>query len=600
MKLHLHRRLLIAILGIILVSPIAFAQTAGNIDTSFGEMGRVDIGKNIFPNAVIGTSDGGFIVVGADFRSGTEASYCQKFDSTGIVDISYNASNISGSTVLGSLDDITTDAGGNFVVYSNSGHVMRIRENGALDTTFGIGGFRAIQMFDTSESGWKNGEQSVRVIKVEPSSGKIYLGGSISNTSDRSRPVIACLRENGDINTGWGVNGVATVIKSALDTQYLHSIEDLVPLGSGKVVAVGFRDFPILNWSADYWACRLHKDGSTDGTFSGDGVAVFKGSFNGNDQAQSMIMNPDGSFIFAGGGYTTTLKYDFTIQQISANGSLGSLAFKADFGSGRDDIAEVIIRDEKGRFVLVGNSDDESAICRFNADGQADEDFGKSGRISDSAMSCTDAIADQQGRILVVGSTDQGLMITRYIGESLPELSNTILVSPLNSAIDREFENEVFAWNKAFLSEGYEFNLDSSMNFKASTIVEHTKSTGLTIPFLAPSTKYYWRVRAYTAADTGSWSEVWSFTTKAKETGSVQSVLDKHIRIFPNPASVTLTIDLPWQIKQAFHIYNDLGQNILEGSLVHGKNTIDLNRLVPGMYTLQIGTSHYRILISKE
>jgi len=575
------------------------AQTAGSLDLSYGKEGRVDIGSNVYPKSVVKADKGSIVVAGYKFISGSQVPYLEKFDSTGRVDRVFDASEITDRTALGSIDDLTVDASGNLIMYCNNGTVARLNSDGTLDTTFGTSGFTMIQLFDTSKSAWRNGEQVVNVIKAESVSGRIFLGGSVMNTSDRSKPVIACLNEDGSVNRFYGENGVATIIVKDLDTQYVHNVYDLITQGNGKVIGVGNRDFPGLNWDSDYWACRLHKDGSPDGTFNSDGVAVFNGSFNGHDVAKSAILNPNGSFVFAGGGYTTTLRYDFTIQEVTSSGSIGSLAFKSDFGTGREDIAEVILKDEEGRLLIIGNSDSEVAMCRFESGGTIDADFGNSGKILDADMDCSDALIDDQGRIIVVGSTSKGLMISRYLGESKAELDDLGLIQPQQFSRRVAFDKVEFSWERAFLASGYEFMIDSSQGFGENPVTRHTTETTLELTDLTPSTTYYWKVRAYSQSDTGSWSPIWEFTTDEEQTGSTETIQAERTTIYPNPARSNVIVEMPQFGKTQFHVYSNLGKIVSRGTLSKGRNLIDLRNVVPGAYTLEIGNAHYNLIISR-
>ncbi len=578
--------------------PLTSAQTAGSLDLSYGNQGRTNVGDRIFPISAVEADNGSVVVAGFKFPW-TEFPYLNMFDSSGKAVSAFDPSEITDRTDLGSIDDITVDASGKLVMYCNKGFVIRVHMDGSLDTTFGDKGFTRIHLFDTTKSAWKNAEQTVNVIKTEPLSGHIFLGGSVSNTSDRSRPVIACLKDDGSINRFYGNNGISEVIVKDLDTQYVHNIYDLIAMGNGKVIGIGNRDFPSLNWDSDYWACRLHKDGSPDGTFNNDGVAVFNGSFNGNDVAKSAILNPNGSFIFAGGGYTTTLRYDFTIQELTSGGSIGTLAFKSDFGTGREDIAEVIIKDDEGRLLIIGNSDSEVAMCRFSSSGDIDEGFGNSGRVLDDKMECVDALIDDRGRIIVVGSASNGLIISRYLGESKPQLDDIDLIWPAQFSRGVEFDKIEFSWDEAFLATGYEFVIDSSQGFSESPITRHTTGTTVELTDLTTATTYFWKVRAYTQSDTGTWSPIWDFTTDEEQTGSVAALNSERISIYPNPAKTELIVEMPQYDVRSYLIYSNLGNLIQAGGLQRGRNVIDFNGLVPGVYHLQIENAHHRLIISK-
>ena len=128
-----------------------------------------------------------------------------------------------------------------------------------------------------------------------------------------------------------------------------------------------------------------------DNTFGSDGEAY--AVFNGNDdEAFSIVIQPDGKIIEAGWTTNSSGNYAFAVARFSQNGSLdntfGTNGLVSTFISGGDstnDRAYSVAIQPDGKIVVAGYSNDTTysafAVARFNSNGTLDNTFGTKGSV---------------------------------------------------------------------------------------------------------------------------------------------------------------------------------------------------------------------------
>jgi hypothetical protein len=71
-------------------------------------------------------------------------------------------------------------------------------------------------------------------------------------------------------------------------------------------------------------------------------------------------------------------------------------------------------------------------------------------------------------------------------------------------------------------------------------------------------------------------------------TGIAETINDNHIKIYPNPVSNELIIEIVGKTEKVnFEILNSIGQVILKGDLIE-KTTVQTSNFVPGVYLIKI------------
>lgn len=520
-------------LVVLIVSGFGFTQPAGSLDPTFGVGGKVvtSIGTQDQAYSVAVQPDDKILVAGftTSVISGKDF-VCVRYNADGSLDNTFGTGGIVTTDLQVGSDDVAysmaLQADGKIILAGSSDNgtdrnaaLVRYNSDGTIDATFGTSGI-VLTDFESNQ------QDEIRVVKIHALTGKIIVGGSSVISTNVSKPVVARYLSDGTLDNTFNTTGIKLLWVTALDYQYLFSVEDLVVQSSGKISAVGWRDFPALSWDSDYWACRINSDGTMDNTFSTDGVTTYNGSFNGHDRAYSMILKPDNNIVFSGGGYVSTLYYDFTMIEVSSTGPSTSWSALADFGSILDDVSYSIKEDVNGKFVMAGSSGNSInktfAISRKNVDATNDLTFGTSGKVtttfgSNAINECFDMCIQTDNKIIAVGYTGSDFAIARYLGNDAPLLDDFSLVSPANLAVSQNYSSLLLDWTDAFGATSYEVDVALDNTFTVSLQTYTVTASSKTLTGLDPNTQYFWRVKASDGSVFGATSVTWSFTTNTLE-----------------------------------------------------------------------------------
>lgn len=267
--------------------------------------------------------------------------------------------------------------------------LMRLKEDGSLDTSFDGDGYRSFAAGIVSNAGWD--------VAVQPD-GKIVMVGECELPGNEKYTVASRCLADGQEDTDFGNSG-----SMLLDYGGLNNHGRAVQLqADGKIIVGGYS-----NTGGDdfFTIARLSDDGTLDLTYgtNGKSFCTFTG---GNAQVRDMTMQADGKVIMAG---------------IASNGSDSDMAMV--------------------RYKTDGNLDAD-----FGAVGRVLTDFGFG---SDQATACA-MTADQL--ILLAGNSSNGseldFAVARYItgvdlnvGE-ISAISNSVLIypNPIEEQFNLEFE----------------------------------------------------------------------------------------------------------------------------------------------------------------
>lgn len=517
----------------LLISTHAVSQEAGSLDPTFGGGGKVltSIGSEAVAHGVVIQDDNKIVVAGYSFNdvSGNDVTLVRYLEN-GDLDTDFGTDGVVTTDIQTGSDDqifdLVLQSDGKLVVCGSSDDgsdkdavIVRYLSDGSLDESFGIDGI-VLTDFDDGKA------DEARVVKIHELTGNIIIGGAGTIDPSHSIPVIARYTDDGTLDATFDTDGIRTLWITATDDDYYFSIEDLALQSTGKITAVGYRDFPGLSWDSDYWAGRVNTDGSMDETFSTDGVAVYNGAFNGHDRAFGLILNPDNSFHVCGGGYITTLRYDQVLFEITPDGSVGADDVFEDYGEFLDDIAYDVQKDAEGRYVMVGSSGNDTerefTVQRVTDLFSLDTDFSGDGKTTttfdgnDLNEAFNLAIQPDQ-KIVVVGYSGNDFAIARYLGEDQPLLDEFNLTSPSNGASNQNYADLDFDWTNAFGATAYEMDIDVSADFDVSPMTYDAPGSSYNLDDLLPDTEYFWRVRATDGDTWGEYTDVWSFTTNSLE-----------------------------------------------------------------------------------
>jgi uncharacterized delta-60 repeat protein len=234
----------------------------------------------------------------------------------------------------------------------------RIAEAATVNTapTFNEAGTgKVITIFDISDnfSSYEDGGRSVAI----QTDGKILVAGSSGND-------FALVRYNTDGSLDSSFGGVITDFGGGSDYGYSVTLQK-----DGKILVAG-------TGNGNFALARYNTDGSLDSSFDGDGKVTTDFSGNG----QSVTVQIDGKILVAG-----TSGSNFAVARYNTNGSLdtsfdGDGKVTTDFGG--SDYGYSITMQTNGKILVAGTNGYDSAVARYNTDGNLDTSFDGDGKVT--------------------------------------------------------------------------------------------------------------------------------------------------------------------------------------------------------------------------
>ena len=301
--------------------------------------------------------------------------------------------------------------------------VARYNSNGTLDLTFGVGG-----KVQTDFPGLAAVASSV----VIQSDGKIVVaGGAFPLFTFLGDFKVVRYNPDGSLDSSFGDGGIVTTTFPGQGS-YAFAVA-LQP--DGKIIAAGtdFVNFsPEDSSDTDFALARYNSDGTPDATFNGDGQATT--NFDGfNDDAFSILVQPDGKLVAVGSAKNPANFYDFAAARYLSNGAIDTTfgvtgKVRTDFGDHNFDQARSAVLQPDGKIVAAGFAISQNglvqnfAVARYNSNGVLDAGFGTSGMTQIDFGSCCQSankvLLQPGGKIITVGyanteSSDSDFLLAR-------------------------------------------------------------------------------------------------------------------------------------------------------------------------------------------
>ena len=361
---------------------VQMAQAAdGDLDPLFGSGGMVmtDLGKSTdIANAVAIQADGKSVVVGTTYKN----------------------------------NDFSDE---DFVV-------TRYNTDGMLDNTFGNRG-----KVRTDFPGLAAVPSSV---VIQPDGKIVVAGGAFPLFTFLGNFKVARYNPNGSLDTSFGDGGIVTTIFPA--GSYAS---DVALQSDGKIIAAGtvFVDFIIGESSdTDFALARYNPDGTPDATFGSNGQVTT--DFLGfEDDAFSILIQPDGKIVAVGSANDPATFYDFAAARYLSNGAIDTTfgvagKVRTDFGDQNFDRARSAALQPDGRIVAAGFAISHGggvqnfAVARYTSNGVLDTTFSRDGRtqidFGTCCQSATKVLLQSDGKIIAVGgasgeSSDDDFLLAR-------------------------------------------------------------------------------------------------------------------------------------------------------------------------------------------
>ncbi len=407
---------------------VARYDTDGTLDTTFGTKGTVRTqvngiyGNNDAGSAVAVQRDGKIVVAGTSngsfalARYNSDGTLDNTFGSGGTVSSTYHGSDGTGDfgrSLVIQLDGKIVVAGSayTFMDGGNTFAVARIDTDGVLDDTFAEFGSVKLPLFGY-------GPNALGESVALGSDGRLYVAGLFNNDDGQGNEfALYRLRADGSLDSTFGTDGF---VGNKIDGGNAGDDEGMsvTVLEDGKVMIGGFSK---STSGFAFAACRYDSTGVVDSTFGTSGsmrINIYGGS-GADDEASSLIIQPDGKFVMAGYSVVDTSQL-IAIARCDSNGSLddsfnqtGTTKTATPGGFGDDRATGLAIQPD-GKIVVAGGSGQKFAVARYNSDGSLDSQFGNGGKakVSISGGYGNDAgesVAIQSdGKIVVAGHTSNG------------------------------------------------------------------------------------------------------------------------------------------------------------------------------------------------
>ncbi|MBA3961554.1 MAG: hypothetical protein H0X40_06600 [Chthoniobacterales bacterium] len=322
---------------------------------------------------------------------------------------------INRSTDIGNAVAVQTDGklvvvGTSYLHNDYSGEdfvVTRYNTNGTLDSTFGRGG-----RVRTDFPGLAAVPSSV---VIQPDGKIVVAGGAFPLFTFAGNFEVVRYNRNGSLDTSFGNGGIVTTNFPGGSYAF-----DVALQADGKIIAAGtvFVDFVIGESSnTDFALARYNADGTPDGTF-GNGGQVSTDFVGLEDDAFSVLIQPDGKIVAVGSANDPATFYDFAAARYLSNGAIDTTfgvggKVRTDFGDQNFDRARSAALQPDGKMVAAGFAISHGggvqnyAVARYTSSGVLDTTFSNDGLaqidFGDCCQSANKVLLQSDGKIIVVG-----------------------------------------------------------------------------------------------------------------------------------------------------------------------------------------------------
>ncbi len=292
--------------------------------------------------------------------------------------------------------------------FSNEDFVVtRYNPDGTLDTTFGRGG-----KVRTDFPGLAAVPSSV---VIQPDGKIVVAGGAFPLFTFAGNFEVVRYNPNGSLDRSFGNGGIVTT--TFPEGSYASDVA-LAP--DGKIIAAGtvFVDFiPGESSNTDFALARYNPDGSPDTTF-GNGGQVSTDFVGLEDDAFSVLIQPDGKIVAVGSANNPATYYDFAAVRYLSNGTIDTTfgvagKVSTDFGDQNFDRARSAVLQPNGSIVAAGFAISQNggvqnfAVARYTSSGILDATFSGDGKtqidFGDCCQSANKVLLQSDGKIVTVG-----------------------------------------------------------------------------------------------------------------------------------------------------------------------------------------------------
>ena len=535
----------------------------GTLDDTFGNNGILSIWRGFYTEYAYASTlqtDGKILVAGysnGDF-SLVRLMNDGAFDNTFAPDGRVITPSIGTAKTVGIQSDGKIVVGGYTVFAPSDYELVRYNTDGTIDKMFGTKGIVTTNF--NSYGGLSHDE--VHSMAFQPD-GKILLAGRTINSDFNHNYSVARYNTDGTLDTSFGGVGKITI-----DHASTEDGRSIVVQSDGKIVIGGVIEF----WGSGtkFYLVRLFSNGDleSDNTFANCQV-----NFGNNyDEAYSLALQADGKIVMGGFALGFGGDNDFALLRIKTNGFPDSTfgtngTITTDFETGNDKCYSVKIQSD-GKIIAAGSTNGNFALVRYNTDGNLDSLFGTDGKVitdfggEDNGYS-VELQAD--GKILVGGTQNENgfnsqFGLVRYNSDG--SLDNTFGANGFAPALNFDKFDQI-------LNDCHAIAIQAD----GKIVMAGTSGVGIGV---GQESSF---VLARFNGDNGG--------IGIKEKADA-GFFDK-IKIYPNPASSLLYVDLNRVHADEFVITNILGQQVFKTTETKTERlTIDVKDKWKGIYIYQV------------
>ncbi|MBK7842260.1 MAG: fibronectin type III domain-containing protein [Bdellovibrionales bacterium] len=391
---------------------VARINSAGSLDSGFGS-GGITVsdpsggGDQLYDLKVLG--DGRLLAAGTSSWCGLLVRY----DQNGALDATYGtggfASECSASEVFYRVFPVS--GGKALAIGSDSLFVARFLSDGSLDIGFGNSGINEL---------WSPNSNARGLSGVILSTGEIFVVGYGWVNRLDGETLVGVYNSDGTVLGSFGVSGLRSYMNFGKAQETLSSLK-VMPI-TDKIV-LGFSVEDSSN-GFNYGLLRTDLNGVLDATFASGGKGIFdvsNGAGDNFDQLMNMFLHADGTLTAAGIGWQNGSDMSVArwtpagIFDITLNGTGQKNLNQA---GGQNSFGMTVQSD--GKTILTGYSGSDVRVARLNTDGSFDTSFNGTGYATTNFGSTTweggYAVAVQtDGMVVTVGAKDEDAgVIARY------------------------------------------------------------------------------------------------------------------------------------------------------------------------------------------
>lgn len=336
--------------------------------------------------------------------------------------------------------------------------VLRLNEDGTLDTTFGSQGRRIIS-FNLGTTAVTRVDRAHAVL-VQPD-GRIVVAGEAARTAGDVDFAIVRLTRDGAIDGSFGDGDGKVVVPFNLGAaDFRTDRARAVALQGDDLLVAG--EAQRSGTDIDFAVTRLRSDGRLDTTFGPSGNARGISAFgftktapnvSGVDRAYAVAVLPDGRFYLAGEAEVGSSQ-DFAVAMLTQNAEFmvsrfsgdGRATVAFDRGGTQDDVCYDLEVQPDGTLLLAGESaravGSDFALARLLPTGDRDALFGTDGRLTvefDRGNGDVDvargAAVQPDGGIVVAGNVSDvnggvNFALTRVMPPPVADVSPLLAMDP--------------------------------------------------------------------------------------------------------------------------------------------------------------------------